>query len=716
MVSADRLDRATQWIEWPVRRAVGSHRLNPLPHAGTISVFLFAVVVGSGLYLTLFFRYGYDASYDSVLALEQHPIQRVVRALHRYASAAMVVTTVVHAWRIFAAGRFTGSRRRWRWATGVAALVTVWLAGVTGYWLVWDIRAQALNDALIGLLGGVGADGPAATLATASAPGGSELLLVIWLAHLALTGVIGFFLYRHLRRSQLSWLPPRHWAALMGGALVLVSVAFPVGMLRAADPERLVGRLPLDPFVLFLLPPLSSGLRWPAVGVAAATVAVVVALPWLLARRNPPPVVVDEAACTGCELCVADCPYLALSMTDEVAVVDPAACVGCGICVGSCAFGALALEGTAPTEGAVVAGRPLAVVCDRHVAGDDLEPPLDAGAGDEAPVIWPVRCAGTFNPTSVAGFLADGATTVQVVGCPPADCRYGIGNSVASERIRGERRPRVPRRWSGLVVEDWVAPTQLGAALVDPGRHPAADGAHRPAGRNALIGAGLVVAASVIAIAAATRAPFTAADTGAVRLVLDHTPGAVVEGTDGAATEPGTPATVVVLADGDRVGAFVVSDGTERATGVIDVAVSSGADDIEVQLISGPTTVTIAGPETVPVGRRLLVEIRDQPAAPGASQGEEIFTSRMAGCQVCHSVDRGDDGVGPSLYGVATVAPDRVEGLDAAQYLRLSILLPDQYIVDGYPAGQMLPIYRDRLTDAEIDALVAYLLTLEADR
>ena len=57
------------------------------------------------------------------------------------------LTTLVHAWRIFVAGRFRGPRR-WRWTTGVAALVVVWLAGVTGYWLVWDERAQALNEAV----------------------------------------------------------------------------------------------------------------------------------------------------------------------------------------------------------------------------------------------------------------------------------------------------------------------------------------------------------------------------------------------------------------------------------------------------------------------------------------------------------------------------------------------------------------------------------------
>ena len=62
------------------------------------------------------------------------------------------------------------------------------------------------------------------------------------------------------------------------------------------------------------------------------------------------------------------------------------------------------------------------------------------------------------------------------------------------------------------------------------------------------------------------------------------------------------------------------------------------------------------------------------------------------------------------------VPGDTVEGLSATDYLRQSILEPDAYVVDGWPAGQMLPVYGDRLTENQIESLVEYLLTLEADR
>ena len=54
-----------------------------------------------------------------------------------------------------------------------------------------------------------------------------------------------------------------------------------------------------------------------------------------------------------------------------------------------------------------------------------------------------------------------------------------------------------------------------------------------------------------------------------------------------------------------------------------------------------------------------------------------------------------------------------IPGLTAEEYLRESIVDPDAYVVDGFPAGQMLPHYLDILSDEDIDNLVAFLLTLE---
>ncbi len=751
------LDRVTFTIERPVRRLVGSNRLNPLPHAGPISVFLLGVVVLTGVYITLFFQYGTEASYRAVSAMEGHAIQRVVRAVHRYSSAALVLTTVVHAWRIFVGARFTGRSRRWRWATGVAALLVIWLAGVTGYWLVQDVRAQALSDAAAALLAPSARGSAWATrhLSGVGAGSGSWLLVGAWFVHLGLTGVVGWFLVRHLRRSRLPWLPPRNWMILMGGALALVGLAFPVGMLPAASASRLPGHMPLDPFVLFLLPPLLSGWRWAAVVAGGGLTALMLWLPRLLRSSDAAPVVIDADACTGCELCVVDCPYRALTMAAgpaeggrAVAVVDPAACVACGICVGSCAFDAITLPGfpDLDSEGhrnvGDVAGRPVVVACDRHVAlsgsalsgsalsGSALSGPALGGDGAE-PVVLRVRCAGMFAPAAIGHLMTAGATGVHVVGCPPHDCRYGVGNQLAAERLSGERAPHPPRRWQGAVIEDWVAPTELAGALRRPGAHPSVDDSRLPGRRDVLAGAAVLVALSLVAVVFATRAPFTGTDRSGVRVVVDHEAGnALMAVSDGGLGDEGTTPSgasdaaddsvpvgavtaVEVRLDGRTVARRSVPRLGPVAAGLIDVAVDPGMATVSVvaETAAGAVTVYDAPTELV-AGRRLVVPIRDVPPPPGVGEGRDVFNSRAAGCPTCHSVRQGDDGIGPSLYGVATRAGGRVEGLTPELYLRNSILLPDQFVVPGFPAGQMLPIYRDRFSEEQLDALVAYLMTL----
>jgi ferredoxin/mono/diheme cytochrome c family protein len=724
------LERATFRAESPIRKVVRSNRLNPLPHAGTISVFLLVVVVVTGVYITLFFSFGFEASHRSVERMADHPIQSLIRTVHRYASAGLVLTTLVHAWRIFVAGRFRGPRA-WRWTTGVAALAIVWLAGVTGYWLVWDQRAEALNRAVVRLFGDVGW---VSTFLVRNVYGpdagtGWGVLFAIWLAHLLLTAVIGWFIWRHVRRTRFGVVPPRHWMALMGGALIVVSLVLPADLLGPADPSRLVGDLPLDPFVLFLLPPLLSGWAWLGVAVFSLFVAAALVAPHLV-RSETPVVTIDEDACTGCELCVIDCPYVALSMHERsdsepdggtqarrpVAVVDPAACVGCGICIGSCSFGAMTLPGFDSVDAIDPDGRRVVIACSRHLAAVG-EAELAAAGGDEFAIVE-VACTGMIHANAVGALTGAGAVAVQVVGCAPGDCAYGLGNTILDERLTAGRAPHVANRFAGVAVEDWVAPGELFGAMAHPGRHPSPDAADRTVTGRRLVGAGFVVLASIAAVAMATQAPYAGdAERSGVLVVVDHAPGAQIEGQAEPTGSFGTEVEVVVRRDGDVVEREPVPSSGTLAIGLVDVELDAGATDLTVQLVEGDDVSDLfAGAAQLDQGRRLVVTAVDLPPPPGASRGREVFEARSLGsCDVCHSVRPGDDGVGPSLAGVADRAADRVAGLDAEAYLRESIVDPDAYIVDGYRAGQMLAIYEDRLSPDDLDAVVQYLLTLRGE-
>lgn len=95
--------------------------------------------------------------------------------------------------------------------------------------------------------------------------------------------------------------------------------------------------------------------------------------------------------------------------------------------------------------------------------------------------------------------------------------------------------------------------------------------------------------------------------------------------------------------------------------------------------------------------------------SPEAIQGKDLFTRE---CASCHSLIDGIIIVGPSLYDIAKRAEERIPDQDARTYLLTSILAPNRYLVEGYQ-DLMPATFGKRLTGEEIDAIVAFLLTLE---
>jgi nitric oxide reductase subunit C len=105
--------------------------------------------------------------------------------------------------------------------------------------------------------------------------------------------------------------------------------------------------------------------------------------------------------------------------------------------------------------------------------------------------------------------------------------------------------------------------------------------------------------------------------------------------------------------------------------------------------------------------------------------GQALFGQSPPGCFACHSVAPGVNLVGPSLTGIAATAAARVKAADyhgkateAAGYIRESILEPNADVVPGptfSSNGQSLmpPGFGQTLEPAQVDAIVAYLMTLK---
>ena len=90
--------------------------------------------------------------------------------------------------------------------------------------------------------------------------------------------------------------------------------------------------------------------------------------------------------------------------------------------------------------------------------------------------------------------------------------------------------------------------------------------------------------------------------------------------------------------------------------------------------------------------------------------GEYLFVNQ--GCAGCHSLNEEEVIVGPSMYGLYDRSGGKVPGLSAEEYIYQSIVYPNEYIVEGYPANVMPQIFIN-LSEEELQALVSYLKTIE---
>ncbi len=95
--------------------------------------------------------------------------------------------------------------------------------------------------------------------------------------------------------------------------------------------------------------------------------------------------------------------------------------------------------------------------------------------------------------------------------------------------------------------------------------------------------------------------------------------------------------------------------------------------------------------------------------APQLAAGQRVFVTH---CGACHSTSADTVIVGPSLAGIATRGGQRIDGLDARAYVYSSVLQPSDHLVEGF--DDLMPQdLAKKLTGEELDAVVAYVLTLQ---
>ena len=160
--------RVTEWLE--DRLALEKFRAKylgkPFPvHStfflGEIALFCFVVLVGTGLYLALFYEPSavtvsgeggaLPAAYASVLAIDSHPFGALIRRIHHWAAHLMIASVLLHLLRIY----FTASYRRPRevnWVLGLVLLGATIGASFAGYLLPYDqfsVTATAIGYGIL---------------------------------------------------------------------------------------------------------------------------------------------------------------------------------------------------------------------------------------------------------------------------------------------------------------------------------------------------------------------------------------------------------------------------------------------------------------------------------------------------------------------------------------------------------------------------------------
>ena len=459
--------------------------MNPFYCLGSLTFFFLWIVLVSGIYLYIFYVPSIAGSYLSIESLthEQWYLGGVMRSLHRYASDAAMLTTILHIFREFALDRYRGFR--WfSWFTGVPPLWILALLGITGYWLVWDQLAQFIAISSARLMDALPLISSSMTLNFLSGNLNDRFFTLMTFLHLVGGPLILIFtLWIHVKRiSNVEAIGPRGLAIGSLLALIVLSLIVPAVSHDQADLTTVPGKLNLDWFYLNIFP-LLKYLSEEVIWILIFGITFLLSfMPWLPRKHTPPAAQVQLDRCNGCAQCFEDCPYDAISMQkrsdgtrwDTEAVVDPDLCASCGICVGSCPYSnpfrqvdrqlrtgidmpEIPLHHAhAATRAALTAlkgeVKVLVYCCNHGASMADLHDP------EIAAIQYP--CTGMLPVSFINYALKNGADGVVLSGCRSSDCYYRFGTRWIEQRINGERIPHLGKTTDrGRVAIYWAART-----------------------------------------------------------------------------------------------------------------------------------------------------------------------------------------------------------------------------------------------------------------
>ncbi|MBA4150380.1 MAG: cytochrome b N-terminal domain-containing protein [Verrucomicrobia bacterium] len=445
--------------------------LNPFSQLGAIANTCLIIALISGVALLVWYSPSVHQAHASMEAIKNSSwIGQWVRSLHRYSSDACMFMVLLHAGRLFLQRRFTGSR--WlAWTTGILLLALLWFLGWTGYWLVWDTRAQHVATGSARFIDSLPLFvEPLSRSFLTNDSVHSLLFFLVFFSHMLLPLVMGIALWMHLMRvNRARLLTGRAMTYWIVGSLVVISTLLPATSSSQAEMTAKATEFTMDWWYLWpivLTDRLNGGMLW---GIFLFGSLVTLTLPWWMVKRRMKPeqkAQVETSRCIGCTHCASDCPFNAITMVarddgkpfPSLSFVNPDLCVGCGICVGACDSQAINLpwlnsrderrEIDAWVDAQVLNGQKpfLAFICRESAKGPGLFQLKSETLELPGYRVRTVPCAGWVSAVLIERALERGVEGILIIGCSEGDPVSREGGKWLKMRLEGTREPKLDLR------------------------------------------------------------------------------------------------------------------------------------------------------------------------------------------------------------------------------------------------------------------------------
>ncbi|GIX43193.1 MAG: hypothetical protein KatS3mg129_2926 [Leptospiraceae bacterium] len=438
--------------------------LNPIRFSGAIANTLFGIATITGIILLIWYKPSVYQAYSSLESLKEPDvfsfIGQLTRSLHRYSSDAAILFILLHLLKEISDRKIGGPR--WvAWVTGFFAIGIFWFEGWTGYWLVWDIRAQqiALGTSKMLDLVPIFADPLSRTFLTDNHIN-TLLFFLIFFFHMIMPLAIILSLWLHINRlNRSNWITNKTFTILIIISLILISLIKPATSAEPAKLQVIPQKFSMDYW--YLLPiwftdRLNGGMLW---FITFLSSIFIFGFPWIFYKQRFEPSIVDEDRCQNCQQCFIDCPYNAISMIprenrEPTARVNPKLCVSCGICNGSCLPVSVGIPYYKVLEKrrqyqkwkleARNQNKPfyIAFICANSCI-NSIEFDPETGISKEPALkdfyVTAAPCVGWVHTRTLEILLLEENSGAIIIGCP--QCSYREGTKWLEERIFKDRDP-----------------------------------------------------------------------------------------------------------------------------------------------------------------------------------------------------------------------------------------------------------------------------------